>query len=128
MGVESLQLPFVGTDKGVWSGTDGSDGNRPCRSSADDHWRTSGGDVGGVVCSLCCREHVDEETVDAVSVAVGHRDKHDPFKPVWVATSSVVVQGGGDAFGSSSSHFFRSDGGDVGVGFNLISSVNTYTR
>jgi hypothetical protein len=85
-------------------------------------------DVGGVVCPLCWGEHVDEEAVDAVSFAVGHRNEHGSFKPVWVATSSVVVQGGSDGFGSGSSHFFRSDGGDVGVGFKLISSVNTYTR
>jgi len=126
VGVETLQLSFVGTNEGVWSGTDGSDGNRPCRSSADDHWRASGGDVGGVVCPLCWREHVqvDKETVDAVSVAVGHGDEHGPFKPVWVATSSVVVQGGGDDFGSGSSYFFRSGGGDVGMGFSLISSVD----
>jgi hypothetical protein len=31
---------------------------------------------------------------------------------------------GSDDFGSGSSHFFRSGGGDVGVGFSLISSVN----
>ena len=124
MGVETLQLSFVGTNEGVWSGTDGSDGNRPCRSSADDHWRTSGLDVGGVSCPLCWCEHVDEETVDAVSFAVGHRDEHGPFKPVWVAASSVVVQSGGDDFVSGSSHFFRSGGGDVGVGFSLISSVD----
>ena len=121
-------MPFVGTNEGVWSGTGGSDGNRPRRSSADHHRRISGCDVGGVVCPLCWREHVDEETVDAVSVAAGHRDEHGRFKPVWVATSRIVVQGGSDGFGSSSSHFFQSDGGDVGVGFNLISSVDARTR
>jgi hypothetical protein len=55
-------------------------------------------------------------------------DEYGSFKPAWAATSSVVVQGGGDGFGRSSSHFFRSDDGDVGVGFNLISSVNARAR
>ena len=34
------------------------------------------------------------------------------------------MQSGCDGFGSGSSHFFQSGGGDVGVGFSLISSVN----
>jgi hypothetical protein len=48
---------------------------------------------------------------------------------IGIGTSGVVIQSGSDDFGSSSSHFFRSGGGDVGVGFSLISSVNTiYNR
>ena len=59
MGVESLELSLVGTDQGVGSGTDGSDGHRPCWCRADGKWRTDGLDVGWVVRPLCCCEHVD---------------------------------------------------------------------
>ena len=81
-------------------------------------------DVGGVSRPLCWCEHVDEEAVDAVGLAVGHGDEHGAFEPIWVGSRGVVIQSGGDDFGSGSSHFFRSGGGDVGVGFSLISSVD----
>jgi hypothetical protein len=124
MGVESSQLPLVCTNEGIGGGTDGGDGHGPCWCRTDDHWRTSGLDVGGVGRPLCCCEHVDEEAIYAVGVAVGHRDEHSAFEPIGIGTSGVVIQSGSDDFGSSGSHFFRSGGGDVGVGFSLISSVD----
>jgi hypothetical protein len=126
MGVESFLLSLVCTDVGIGGGTDGGDGHGPCWCRTDDHWRTSGLDVGGVVarCAVCCCEHVDEEAIYAVGVAAGHRDEYSAFELIGIGTSGGVIQSGSDEFGSSSSHFFRSGGGDVGVVFSFISSVN----
>ena len=108
------------SNEGIGGGTDGRYGHGPCWCRTD----IAALDVGGVSCPLCLCEHVDEEAIDAVGVAVGHGHKHRAFEPIWVASRSVVIQSGGDGFGSGSSHFFRSGGGDVGVGFSLISSVD----
>ena len=70
-------------------------------------------------CPLRWCEHVGEEAVDAVGFAICHRDEHGAFKPIWIATSGVVVQRGGDDFGGGSGHFSRNVGGDVGAGFSL---------
>ena len=91
------------------------------------HRRTSGLNVGGVSRPLCWCEHVDEEVICAVGLAVGHRDENSAFEPIWIGSRGIVIQSGSDGFGSGSSHLFRSGGGDVGVGFSLISSVNMYT-
>ena len=126
MGVDFFQLPLVGTNEGV-SGVGGrGDWLDPCWHRADDYRRTSGLDVGGVGCPLRWCEHVGEEAVDAVGFATCHRDEHGAFKPIWIATSGVVIQSGSNGLGGGG-HFFRKVGGGVGVGFCcLISSVDIY--
>ena len=54
VGVESFELPFVGTDEGVGGSTGRSSGHWPRRDGANCCWRSRCCDVGGVVRPLCC--------------------------------------------------------------------------
>ena len=71
MSVEFFQLSIVGGDDGVGSVADRDDWEWPCRLGADGRRRTDY-DVGWVCCPLEQGEHINEEPVDGIGLAIAH--------------------------------------------------------
>jgi len=99
MGVEFLQVAFVGGHEGVGGVAGGSDGRKPSGCRADN----TGDEIGRVSLPRGSRQDVDQEAIDGVGLAVGNAGKHGGLEPVGETDGAVFVECWKDGLGG---HFF----------------------